>query len=56
MGAQDLLPIEWRDFYGLDRGDVPRPHSLDFARLYKMLQSGAFFVTRGMSAREGSSS
>jgi Transposase DDE domain/Domain of unknown function (DUF4372) len=46
--ALDLLPIEAGAFYVMDRGYV------DFARLYKLHQAGAFFVTRakrGMNAR-----
>ena len=44
----DSLPIESGAFYVMDRGYV------DFARLYKIHQSGAFFVTRakrGMNFR-----
>ena len=44
----DLLPIEAGAFYVMDRG------YLDFGRLFKMHQAGAFFVTRakrGMNAR-----
>ena len=44
----DILPIEAGAFYVMDRG------YLDFARLYQLHQSGAFFVTRakrGMNAR-----
>ena len=44
----DFLPIEPGAFYVMDRG------YLDFARLYKLHQVGAFFVTRakrGMDAR-----
>jgi transposase len=44
----DILPVEAGAFYVMDRG------YLDFARLYKMHQAGAFFVTRakrGMNAR-----
>ena len=44
----DLLPIEAGAFYVMDRG------YLDFGRLYKLHQAGAFFVTRakrGMDAR-----
>ena len=44
----DILPVEAGAFYVMDRG------YLDFARLYKMHQAGAFFVTRskrGMDAR-----
>ena len=44
----DFLPIEAGAFYVMDRG------YLDFARLYKIHQAGAFFVTRakrGMDAR-----
>ncbi len=36
----DLLPIEANAFYIMDRGYV------DFSRLYKIHQAGAFFVTR----------
>lgn len=39
----DILPIEAGAFYIMDRG------YLDFARLYTMHQSGAFFVTRAKS-------
>jgi transposase len=44
----DILPIEAGAFYIVDRGYV------DFARLYKLHQAGAFFVTRakrGINAR-----
>ena len=44
----DILPIEAGSFYVMDRG------YLDFGRLFKMHQAGAFFVTRakrGMNAR-----
>jgi len=44
----DILPIEAGSFYVMDRG------YLDFGRLFKMHQAGAFFVTRakrGMDAR-----
>ena len=44
----DILPIEAGAFYVMDRG------YLDFDRLYKLHQAGAFFVTRakrGMNAR-----
>jgi hypothetical protein len=44
----DMLPIEAGAFYVMDRG------YLDFGRLYKLHQTGAFFVTRakrGMNAR-----
>ena len=44
----DILPIEANAFYVMDRGYV------DFARLYKIHQAGAFFVTRAkknMNAR-----
>ncbi|OYV80086.1 MAG: IS4 family transposase [Ferrovum sp. 34-44-207] len=43
----DIMPVEAGAFYIMDRG------YLDFARLYKMHQTGAFFVTRakrGMNA------
>ena len=43
----DILPIEAGAFYVMDRG------YLDFSRLYKLHQAGAFFVTRakrGMNA------
>ena len=46
--ALDLVPIEAGAFYVMDRG------YLDYARLYKVHQTGAFFVTRtkrGMNAR-----
>ena len=48
VGVLDFLPIEAGAFYVMDRG------YLDFARLYKLHQAGAFFVTRakrGMNAR-----
>jgi transposase len=48
VNVLDILPIEAGAFYVMDRG------YLDFARLYKLHQSGAFFVTRakrGMNAR-----
>ena len=48
VNVLDILPVEAGAFFRLDRG------SLDFARLYKLHQSGAFFVTRakrGMNAR-----
>jgi IS4 transposase len=44
----DIMPIEAGAFYVMDRG------YLDFARLYGIHQTGAFFVTRakrGMDAR-----
>lgn len=44
----DILPIEAGAFYVMDRG------YLDFGRLFKLHQAGAFFVTRakrGMDAR-----
>jgi len=44
----DIMPVEPGAFYIMDRGYV------DFARLYKLHQTGAFFVTRakrGMNAR-----
>lgn len=44
----DLLPVEAGAFYVMDRG------YLDFSRLFKLHQAGAFFVTRakrGMNAR-----
>ena len=40
VNVLDILPIEAGAFYVMDRG------YLDFARLYKMHQAGAFFVTR----------
>jgi len=43
VGVLDILPIEAGAFYVMDRGYV------DFARLYKMHQAGAFFVTRAKS-------
>jgi len=48
VNVLDILPVEAGAFYVMDRG------YLDFARLYKMHQAGAFFVTRAksnMSAR-----
>ena len=48
VNVLDFLPVEAGAFYVMDRG------YLDFARLYKLHQTGAFFVTRakrGMSAR-----
>jgi Domain of unknown function (DUF4372)/Transposase DDE domain len=48
VNVLDILPLEAGAFYVMDRG------YLDFARLYKMHQAGAFFVTRakrGMDAR-----
>jgi transposase len=44
----DILPVEAGAFYVMDRG------YLDFGRLFKLHQAGAFFVTRakrGMNAR-----
>jgi hypothetical protein len=40
VNVLDILPVEAGAFYVMDRG------YLDFARLYKMHQAGAFFVTR----------
>jgi hypothetical protein len=48
VNVLDILPVEAGAFYVMDRG------YLDFARLYKMHQAGAFFVTRakrGLDAR-----
>jgi hypothetical protein len=48
VNVLDFLPIEAGAFYVMDRG------YLDFARLYRLHQAGAFFVTRakrGMDAR-----
>lgn len=48
VNVLDILPVEAGAFYVVDRG------YLDFARLFKMHQAGAFFVTRakrGMDAR-----
>lgn len=48
VNVLDFLPVEAGAFYVMDRG------YLDFARLYKLHQTGAFFVTRakrGMNAR-----
>ena len=48
VNVLDFLPIEAGAFYVMDRG------YLDFARLYKLHQAGAFFVTRAkinMNAR-----
>ena len=47
VNVLDILPLEAGAFYVMDRG------YLDFTRLYKMHQAGAFFVTRakrGMNA------
>jgi hypothetical protein len=43
VNVLDFLPIEAGAFYVMDRG------YLDFSRLYKMQQAGAFFVTRAKS-------
>ncbi|MGF6979900.1 hypothetical protein QFZ94_008417 [Paraburkholderia sp. JPY465] len=43
VGVLDFLPIEAGAFYVMDRG------YLDFARLFKLHQAGAFFVTRATS-------
>jgi len=43
VNVLDILPMEAGAFYVMDRGYV------DFARLYKMHQAGAFFVTRAKS-------
>jgi len=43
VNVLDFLPVEAGAFYVMDRG------YLDFARLYKLHQAGAFFVTRGKS-------
>ena len=48
VNVLDFLPVEAGAFYVMDRG------YLDFTRLYKLHQAGAFFVTRakrGMNAR-----
>ena len=48
VNVLDIMPVEAGAFYVMDRG------YLDFARLYEMHQTGAFFVTRakrGMDAR-----
>lgn len=48
VNVLDFLPVEAGAFYVMDRG------YLDFARLYRLHQVGAFFVTRakrGMDAR-----
>jgi hypothetical protein len=48
VNVLDILPIEAGAYYVMDRG------YLDFNRLYRMHQAGAFFVTRarrGMDAR-----
>src|ERR1700738_1130266 len=48
VGVLDFLPVEAGAFYVMDRG------YLDFARLFKLHQAGAFFVTRAkrnMNAR-----
>jgi hypothetical protein len=41
VNVLDLLPIEPGAFYAMDRGYV------DYERLYRFTQAGAFFVTRG---------
>jgi hypothetical protein len=43
VNVLDFLPVEAGAFYVMDRG------YLDFARLYKLHQVGAFFVTRAKS-------
>ena len=43
VNVLDFLPLEAGAFYAMDRG------YLDFTRLYKMHQAGAFFVTRAKS-------
>ena len=43
VNVLDFMPIEAGAFYVMDRGYV------DFARLFKMHQAGAFFVTRAKS-------
>jgi hypothetical protein len=43
VNVLDILPMEPGAFYVMDRGYV------DFSRLYKMHQAGAFFVTRAKS-------
>ena len=43
VNVLDFLPVEAGAFYVMDRG------YLDFARLYKLHQAGAFFVTRAKS-------
>ena len=43
VNVLDFLPVEAGAFYVMDRG------YLDFTRLYKMHQTGAFFVTRAKS-------
>jgi hypothetical protein len=48
VNVLDLMPVEAGAFYVMDRG------YLDYERLYKLHQAGAFFVTRakrGMNAR-----
>src|ERR1700722_17891238 len=48
VNVLDILPVEAGSFYVMDRG------YLDFSRLYRLHQTGAFFVTRakrGMDAR-----
>jgi transposase len=46
VNVLDFLPVEAGAFYVMDRG------YLDFARLYKMHQAGAFFVTRAKRAMD----
>jgi hypothetical protein len=48
VNVLDIMPVEAGAFYVMDRG------YLDFSRLYRLHQAGAFFVTRakrGMDAR-----
>ncbi len=45
VNVLDILPIEAGAFYVMDRG------YLDFTRLYKLHQAGAFFVTRAKRGR-----
>jgi len=46
VNVLDILTVEAGAFYVMDRG------YLDFARLYKMHQAGAFFVTRAKRGRD----
>jgi hypothetical protein len=53
VNVLDFMPIEAGAFYVMDRG------YLDFARLFKLHQAGAFFISRakrGMNARRVCSS
>jgi Domain of unknown function (DUF4372) len=54
VNVVDFLALEANAFCVMHRGYGPEPPRLDFARLYKLHQAGAFFVIRGkrdMNAR-----